>query len=904
MKNRDQNSERPPIRLQSKIIAFVVALLFVSMAVFSYISLSSGLKMRERQARDEMARMASLIASAHTLSPQPDWERTDNYVKNVLTLYTKDEGPEILQLLYVIVFNEEGCPSAFAFNYELARKRGLEIPDIEHFSDAAENTSIDLIAPQSPLFGKISMPMTMNGKNWGRIETGYFVSRFIEEERANFARNMASLALLCMIGAIVAVFLARFTVRPILDVVSAMRGISRGDLDTRVRVSSLDEAMLLANGFNRMAAELKNFKLEIDDKTAKLLESEEKYRLLAESSSDFICLIGVDGVVKYVNASILKMINLPANAILGQRVSTISPEFSYRLIKDIFDCAVAKGEPIRREINIMEFTGMEWFDCVAVPVKSNGCVKSVLFVARDITDKKNAETELMKFKALVENSVDLIGMADIEGKLLFMNKNGKKLIGLNEDSDISDLSVFDIAVKEEHASIRNDIMPALISKGTWSGQAKIRNLKTGEIIEALITKFAVRNNEDGSDVCMATVIRDITDLISKQRENEMLQQQLFQSKKLEAIGTMTGGVAHDFNNMLAVIMGTCDVALAQHPDSPGADRFHKIKDVTKRAKELTMKLLTFSRKEKLNVRPVSADTLINDLVDILSRTIPISVKVKTDTQIPSPVVSVDSNQINQALLNVCINASDAMMGAGEILISCCVINIDVKELGAVEPVLPPGNYCRISITDSGHGMDEETLLKVFEPFFTTKEVGIGTGLGLYIAHGIITNHNGHIRVESRPGKGTTVTMLLPVAGAEEAFIADTFQPVYDNKSCSILLIDDNTDFLSMTSRLLRVSGCSVVTASSGAEGVDYFRMNHSELDVVILDMIMPEMDGSEVFEELKKIDPRAKIVICSGYSKDGAAAALLEKGAISFLQKPFDLQELKQILSQALNIAT
>ncbi|HPI77391.1 MAG TPA: response regulator, partial [bacterium] len=370
------------------------------------------------------------------------------------------------------------------------------------------------------------------------------------------------------------------------------------------------------------------------------------------------------------------------------------------------------------------------------------------------------------------------------------------------------------------------------------------------------------------------------------------------------IGTMTGGVAHDFNNMLAVIMGTCDVALAQHPDSPGADRFHKIKDVTKRAKELTMKLLTFSRKEKLNVRPVSADTLINDLVDILSRTIPISVKVKTDTQIPSPVVSVDSNQINQALLNVCINASDAMMGAGEILISCCVINIDVKELGAVEPVLPPGNYCRISITDSGHGMDEETLLKVFEPFFTTKEVGIGTGLGLYIAHGIITNHNGHIRVESRPGKGTTVTMLLPVAGAEEAFIADTFQPVYDNKSCSILLIDDNTDFLSMTSRLLRVSGCSVVTASSGAEGVDYFRMNHSELDVVILDMIMPEMDGSEVFEELKKIDPRAKIVICSGYSKDGAAAALLEKGAISFLQKPFDLQELKQILSQALNIAT
>lgn len=903
MKNRDNNSERPPLRLQTKIIVFVVMLLFVSMAVFSYISLSSGLKMREKQARDEMARMASLIASTHTLSAQPDWDRTDSYVKSVLTLYTKNEGPEILQLLYVIIFDENKQPSAFAFNYELARIHGLEIPDIEQFSDTAENSALNFRAPDSPLFGKISMPMTVDGVDWGRIETGYFVSRFIAEEKYNLRRNLASLALLCMIGAIASVFLIRFTVRPILDVAAAMRRISRGDLDARVKVSSLDEAMLLANGFNRMAAELRNFKLEIDDKTAKLLESEEKYRLLAESSSDFICLMSVDGTVKYVNSSILKLINLPAEAILGQRVMTIPPILSYSMLLDFFNSAVEKGEPIRREINIVEFIGMEWFDCVAVPVKSNGCVKSILFVARDITDKKNAEMELMKFKSLVENSVDLIGMSDSEGKLLFINKNGRKTIGLNVDSDISNLSIFDIAASDDRDLIANEILPMLTKQGTWKGQAKIKNLKTGDLIDALITKFVVKNEEDGSDVCMASVIRDITDLIKKQQENEMLQQQLFQSKKLEAIGTMTGGVAHDFNNMLAVIMGTCDIALAQHPDAPGADRFHKIKDVTKRAKELTMKLLTFSRKEKLNVRPVSADALINDLVDILARTIPISVKVNIDIQRPAPVVNVDSNQINQALLNICVNASDAMMGSGEIFISCCGITIDVKTIGGAEAVLPPGDYCRISIKDTGHGMNEETLSKVFEPFFTTKEVGSGTGLGLYIAHGVLTNHNGHIRVDSRPGKGTTVTMLLPVSVEDEAILNVSNEPEFNHKSCAILLIDDNTDFLSMTSRLLRVSGCSVVTASSGAEGIDYFRARHSEIDIVILDMIMPEMDGSEVFDELKEIDPRVKIVLCSGYSKDGAAAALLEKGAIAFLQKPFDLQELKQVLSQVLNIA-
>ncbi|HOC91970.1 MAG TPA: PAS domain S-box protein [bacterium] len=903
MNNREQTPERPPLRLQTKIIVFVVALLFVSMAVFSYISLNSGLRLREKQARYEMARMASLIASAHTLGSQPDWKRTDSYVKNVLRLYTKDEGPEILQLLYVLVFNEEGQPAAFAFNYELARKRGLEIPNIEQLSSIADGADISFRSPQSRLFGKISMPMTVDGADWGRIETGYFVSMFIEEERANLARNLASLALLCLLGAIVAVLLTRLTVRPILDVVSAMRGISRGDLDARVRVSSLDEAMLLANGFNRMAAELKNFKLEVDEKTAKLLESEEKYRLLAESSSDFICLIGMDGSVKYVNESILKIMNMPAKDILGQRVATIPSGFSYRMVFDLFKTAIEKGEPFRREINIVDFAGMEWFDCVAVPLKSNGSVKSVLFVARDITDKKNAEMELIKFKALVENSVDLIGMSDIDGKLLFLNKNGKKLIGLEEDFDISDLSVFDIAADEEHELIREDIFPTLISKGTWTGQSKIRNMNTGEVKDALVTKFVLKNNEDGSDMCMAAVIRDITDLVKKQRENEMLQHQLFQSKKLEAIGTMTGGVAHDFNNMLAVIMGTCDLALAQYPDAPGADRFNKIKDITKRAKELTMRLLTFSRKEKLNVRPISAEALINDLTDILSRTAPISVKVKLEMQRPSPVVNVDSNQVNQALLNICMNASDAMMGAGEIVITCCGISIDVKTMGAGEAVLPPGDYCKISIADTGHGMNEETLSKVFEPFFTTKEAGSGTGLGLYIAHGVITNHNGHIRVESRIGKGTTVTMLLPVSGSEETIVSDAAPTVFDQKSCSILLIDDNKDFLSMSARLLRVAGCSVVTASTGAEGVDYFRIRRSEIDVVILDMIMPEMNGTEVFDELKRIDPRVKIVLCSGYSKDGAAASLIEKGAIAFLQKPFDLQEMKQILCQALNIA-
>lgn len=429
-------------------------------------------------------------------------------------------------------------------------------------------------------------------------------------------------------------------------------------------------------------------------------------------------------------------------------------------------------------------------------------------------------------------------------------------------------------------------------------------LKSGGRVFGLI---AVGNKDGGYDSEDAAVIESLStalsDLLLRKKgemENEKLKQQLFQVQKMESVGRLAGGIAHEFNNMLGVIMGYANLALM---DLEKGDRFYDefstIMKSAERSKDITMKLLAFARKDKLSVTRINAVEIVDDLALMLRRSFPKSVEIATETE--DCYVDVDINLVQQVLLNVCGNALDAMPRGGRIYIKCASVEIDQLLCGDGNR-LEKGRYCRFTVVDEGEGIPEDALHKVFDPFYTTREVGKGTGLGLSISHGIVENHNGCICIDSAPGRGTTVDIYLPAVQVEPDEAKDIKQQKKEVRHGleTVLVVDDELYILEILGKMLHRLGYKVKLVDNGREAINVYKENSDEIDIVILDLMMPEMDGRDVFFGLKEIDPDVKIILASGYSMSNMADELLEKGARAFIQKPFEIKELSGSIRQVL----
>ena len=372
-------------------------------------------------------------------------------------------------------------------------------------------------------------------------------------------------------------------------------------------------------------------------------------------------------------------------------------------------------------------------------------------------------------------------------------------------------------------------------------------------------------------------------------------EQLLQSQKMEAIGVLAGGIAHDFNNILATISGTAEFMQKKAgPDAPGSEHLRRILRSCRRARDLTMKLLTFARREKLDIRTVTPNQIVSDVVDML-RTLPGYITVQTRLAGDLPHITVDRNQISQALLNICLNASDAIEDTGVMTIE--TYKTEWEHTGGDGPA--PGTYCAIRVTDTGRGIDPEIRDKIFEPFFTTKARGKGTGLGLSVTLGIIQNHGGHINISDGPDGGAAFEILIPAFDEQQS--QQDPNPATNppgTAMATLLAVDDDIDFLEMVRENLEDLGFEVLCAGDGAQALDTFNRREQDIDLVILDMLMPDMDGGDVFHALLGLNPDVKVIICSGYSKDGKASSLLDAGACGFIQKPFDFRDLAKSISE------
>jgi PAS domain S-box-containing protein len=400
-------------------------------------------------------------------------------------------------------------------------------------------------------------------------------------------------------------------------------------------------------------------------------------------------------------------------------------------------------------------------------------------------------------------------------------------------------------------------------------------------------------DEAGNLVGVIEHLRDITAEKTAEKENRRLQEQLLRAQKMESLGTLAGGIAHDFNNLLMGIQGRLSImAFDMGTDNPHLEHIEAVEDYIKGATNLTKQLLGFARGGKYEVKPIDVNKIVQESTAMFGRTKK-ELQVRVQCAPELLVVEADRRQIENVLLNLYINAWQAMPEGGDLYLKTSTVDLD--ENAAERHRIRPGRYVRIDVKDTGIGMDEATLQQAFDPFFTTKRKGRGTGLGLASAYGIIINHKGMITAASRVGQGTTFTIYLPKSNKKLNQVASASDRLIKGTE-TILLVDDEKMIVDVGKALLCRLGYDVVTANNGTAAVDVIQQNGSTIDLVILDMIMPGMDGGKTFDAIRTISPQMPVILSSGYAINSQAERIMRKGCNGFIQKPFSVADLSRMV--------
>jgi PAS domain S-box-containing protein len=503
-----------------------------------------------------------------------------------------------------------------------------------------------------------------------------------------------------------------------------------------------------------------------------------------------------------------------------------------------------------------------------------------------------------KYRTIIESMEEAYFEVDLQGTLTFVNgalcrmadRPAGKLIGMNNRDFTSKKS----ADRLIHAL--NQIF--LTRESQHISNYEIIRPDDSEIILELSASLI--NDKQGEPTGFRVVGRDVSERLRVEAEKRRLEAQLQQAQKMEAVGTLASGIAHDFNNIMMGILGNASLMLARiEPDHPHYEKLQNIEKYILNGSELTKQLLGFARGGKYNVKSTALRDLVAESARMFGRTKK-EIHIHTDHLKDTWPVEVDRGQIEQVLLNLFVNAWQAMPGGGDLhLVS---EDVELDDSYEMPYKVEPGRYVKLSVVDTGVGMDQSTQERIFEPFFTTKEMGRGTGLGLASAYGIIKNHGGHINVYSEKGRGTTFNIYLPAS--DKAVEKEAQKPRELRKGNeTILLVDDEDITVEVGEEILVELGYKVITARNGLEALAAYQDNADRIDMVILDMIMPDMGGGKTYDELKKINPGIKVLLSSGYSISGEASEILARGCNDFIQKPFNMKQLSQKMRGILDAA-
>ncbi len=513
------------------------------------------------------------------------------------------------------------------------------------------------------------------------------------------------------------------------------------------------------------------------------------------------------------------------------------------------------------------------------------------------------KTEILIKNQAIESSPNGIAITNLKGEISFINKTLKTIYDIDEKNPKSEStpSIEDLIGNNKF----NEILSNIQDKTYWQGEITL-NIGENQIKHILLSTSYIKNQEDKN----IAIIFSFTDLT--QQKN--LEAQVRQAQKMEALGQLAGGISHDFNNILAAISGYAELELLDLEE--GTQEYKdivQIKLAAERGKELTRQLLFFTKRDRLKKTTLNLNDNIRETISILKRTFPREITIKTELARKLKSINANHSQINQVLMNLFVNSRDAIMGTqDENQVSSEIKRglIKVTTLNTYfDPAKPPmfinakpGEYVVLQVKDTGIGMPKEVIEHIFEPFYTTKKSEKGTGLGLSVVYGIVQNHGGFINIESEMGQGTTFEIFFPVANnpSDRDKPSTKESDIYKGEG-TILIVEDEKQVRTMEKRILEKSGYNVLTVENGREAIELYRENSNNIDLIILDMIMPEMGGKECFYKLKEINPNAKIIVITGYKTDAIITGLIKEGISGIIEKPFNIHNFTKEVHNALS---
>jgi PAS domain S-box-containing protein len=513
-----------------------------------------------------------------------------------------------------------------------------------------------------------------------------------------------------------------------------------------------------------------------------------------------------------------------------------------------------------------------------------------------VSERRHADEQTRelqrKFQSVWEKSVDGMRLTDPNGNMLMVNEAFCRMVGMDREALTGKpLSViYDEQNHEAVVRVYRERFAARILEKYFERELVLRD---GHSIWFEVTNTYLEF--DDQPPLLLGIFRDIS-------HRKRLEHQLVQSQKLEGIGTLAGGIAHDFNNLLAMILGSAEMLQRQLFNQPQMQKYvDRIVEASTRGTSISRQLLIFSRPDEVELKPISLSKTVGELQDMLRHFLPKTIHIHIDIEAANDLVMGDAGQIHQALLNLALNAGDAMSNRGTITIrEFIAAPHDIKN---TVPLNDAQQYIALSVADTGIGMDETLMQKIFDPFFTTKERHKGTGLGLSSVHGIVKNHGGSVNVESTPGTGTTITLYFPLVTKPVSMPACEKIPQEPGGTATILLVDDEVMIRETLSEFLQMCGYTVHAASGGNEALELFRRHHETLDLVVTDLGMPEMGGEELFKHLQSIDPEVKVIVSSGYLDGTTKSELLNLGVKAVLTKPVKVQDLQAAIRTVLSVS-
>ncbi len=530
----------------------------------------------------------------------------------------------------------------------------------------------------------------------------------------------------------------------------------------------------------------------------------------------------------------------------------------------------------------------------------------VISIIHDMTEQKNTERRLKESRNqyfdLVEGTPDLITRVDKDGRFLFVNHAANKFFGLSPQECVGRFA-FDFIHPDDRARTMAAFSRWLKNKQkVFTFENRLKSIN-GQVYSM---EWSIRAEYDDHDQIrgFASTARDITEKRRAEAEHGKLQDQLLQAQKMESVGQLAGGIAHDFNNMLSVIIGHAEIALRR---SDKGDRIYnnlkEIRTAAKRSADLTRQLLTYARKQAIQPKLLDVNTLIAGMLNILRRLIGENIEVVWNPAAELWAVKIDPTQFDQILTNLCLNARDAISGTGLILIQTENVILGEQDQ-EFHPEIITGEYVRLSVQDNGCGMDPETLEHIFEPFFTTKDPGIGTGLGLATVLGAVKQHKGYVYATSESGQGTTFNVYLPRAEGVVQVETRPLENQVRQGSETILLVEDDPMLLNLLKSILEENGYTVLAAMNPASALLLAREHQGSILLLISDLIMPMMNGRQLFEKLHPLRPDMKVLFMSGYSDDIISSQGVVHEHIHVLQKPIETDLLISTVRNLLDAPT